>query len=353
MSLSAKHRRAKRGNRALVLLVAVLFGLAATPQSWAQQVLGSIIGRVRVERGDAPPQRVLVNLDFRGATIASVYTDSQGTYGFHALAPNPYVVTIDDDQYQPAQKSAIIESTNMAPIVFVDITLIPRKAENHDSAGPQPSGSNPNMIDTREYSSRFPKRAVREFEKGMEADHAGQRDNAIHHYEKAVAIAPEFYEAHNNLGSDYLSKSDLAAARREFERVVVLNQSDAAAYFNLSNVCMLAGQLSEAQKDLDEGLRRQPDSAFAQFLLGSLNQRLGKVPQAEAALRRAIQLDPLMAQARLQLVNLLLQQGRNQDAAAQLRDFLNIFPDNSFSSQARQVLQRLEAPAKPLAAVTN
>jgi outer membrane protein assembly factor BamD (BamD/ComL family) len=61
----------------------------------------------------------------------------------------------------------------------------------------------------------------------------------------------------------------------------------------------------------------------------------------------------MMVQARLKLVNVLLQQGRNQDAVAQLHDFLDTFPDGTYSAQARQVLQRLEAPSKPATAVPN
>jgi predicted Zn-dependent protease len=112
---------------------------------------------------------------------------------------------------------------------------------------------------------------------------------------------------------------------------------------------MLSGQLADAKQYLDEGLRRQPDSALGQFLLGSLNLRVGKTPEAESALRRAIQIDPFMAQARLQLVNLLLKMGRKLDAASQLRDFIAAFPDNPFTAQAKQSLQRLEAQGKPVA----
>jgi Flp pilus assembly protein TadD len=354
MFLSAKLRRVKSGHGALVLLASVMFWLAVSPQIWAQQILGSIIGRARDERGDAPAQRVLVNLEFRGASMNSVFTDAQGTFGFHTLTPNSYTVRIDDDHYQPVEKLAVIEATSMSPIVFVDITLIPKKtAESPSESRPQPSGSNPNLIDARAYSARFPKPAVREFEKGLSADAAGRRDEAVRHYRKAIAIAPDFYFAHNNLGSDYLSRSDFPAARKEFEQVVQLNQSDADAYFNLSNVCMLSGQLPDAWQYLEEGMRRQPDSPLGQFFLGSLNLRLGKLPEAERALRRAIQLDPVMVQARLQLANLLLRQGRKEDAAALLRDFLSMFPDSAFSTQAKQVLQRLEAPPKPATAVPN
>jgi tetratricopeptide (TPR) repeat protein len=320
----------------------------------AQQALGSVVGHIRVSRADTPPQRVLVSLEMRGAPMDSVYTDSSGTFGFHGLYPNPYYVVVNDDNYEEVRKLVIIDATSMAPEVFVDIVLIPKKKDKPDAAAsPGPSGSNPAMIDVREFTDRFPKPAVKEYEKGKGADAEGKRDEAIRHYLKAVTLAPDFYNAHNDLGSDYVSKSDFPSARKEFERVVQLNQSDANAYFNLSNVCMLTGQLPEAQQYLDEGLRREPDSALGQFLLGTLDLRLKKLPQAELALQRAIQLSPTKAEPRLQLVNLLLQQGRNDAAASQLRDFLTKLPDSPFSAQVKQKLQKLEASSKTETPVPN
>ncbi len=204
-------------------------------------------------------------------------------------------------------------------------------------------GSNPYIIDLEEYKRHFPKPAVKEFDKGVDADQAGRKEDAVRHYRKALRIAPDFYPAHNNLGSDYLNKSDFPAARKEFEDVIRLNQSDAAAYFNLSNACMLMGQLADAQQFLGEGMRREPDSALGHFLLGSLDMRTGKLDQAETALRQATKLSPVMAQARLQLINLLLKRGRNSDAVDQLHEFISAFPDNPFTPQAKRLLQRLES----------
>ena len=283
----------------------------------------------------------------------SVYADSSGTFGFHNLGSNPYYVVVNDDHYEPVRRQAVIDPSQQAPTVYLEITLVPKpKAKPDLPASAGPKGANPDMIDVREYADKFPKKAVKEFERGLNADAGSKPDDAIRHYLKAVAIAPDFYVAHNNLGSDYLSKSDFPDARREFEQVVKLNQSDAAAYFNLSNLCMLTGQLPAAQQFLDEGLRRQPDSGFGQFLLGTLNLRTKKLAQAEIALLRAIQLDPAKAQYRLQLVNLLLQQGRKDAAASQLRELLATLPDSSYTAQAKQVLQKLEAGPRP-AAVPN
>ena len=331
--------------RGSLLALGCIFLCAAVPKlviAQQPEILGSVVGRVSLD-GTAPRERILVSLLLHGAPINSTYTDSEGGFGFYSLAPNLYDVSIQDQRYLPITEPAVIESHTLNPVVHVNVTLTPTAPS---SGGPQeisrPSGANPDIADAREYSARFPKNVRNEFEKGVRDDRNGKKENAIRHYEKAIAIAPEFYPAHNNLGSDYLSRSDFAAARKEFEQVIRLNQSDATAYFNLSNVCMLTGGLAEAQKYLSEGLRRQPESAWGHFLLGSIDLREGKYEQAETALRETIQIDPMMPQARLQLVNALLQGRKNDAALAELRSFVAAFPHSSFTPKAEQLIQNLE-----------
>ena len=327
--------------------ILLFFAMGSTILAQQTQTLGSIVGRVHVVRGEVPPQRVLVTLEVRGAAMGSVYTDSQGTFGFHSLGPNPYTVTVDDDQYQPVRISAVILPTTLNPQTFVEITLIPKQSKAEAGRPATSEGSNPDLMDVREYTAKFPKATRKEYEKGLKADREGDRESAIHHYQKAIQLSPDFYFAHNNLGSSYLSQSDFAGARKEFERVVELNQSDATAYFNLSNACMLMGQLADAERFLGEGLDANQTLHWANSLLGSLSLKAGKLPEAERALRHAIELNPVMAQPRLQLVNLYLQQGRNQDAMTELHAFMSAFPDSPFKKQAQQLLRRLEAAARP------
>lgn len=343
MATTARYRNAVLTAAGLSLCLAI----SGSAFAQTRQVLGSIVGRVRVARGDTPTQRILVTLELHGSAIDSVYTDSQGTFGFHSLGPNPYVVSVNDDSYEPAHAPAVIEPDSLTPMVFVNVTLVPKGPTQSTHGTARPSGANPDLTDVREHSSRFPKTATKEFQKGIKADALGQREEAIQHYEKAVSIAPGYYPAHNNLGSDRMAKSDLPGALKEFSEVVRLNQGDAAAYFNLSNVCILMGDLPEARRYLDEGMRRQPSSALGRFLEGTLNIRLGKLSDAEEPLRQAIRLDPLMFQPRLQLVNLLLQQGRKDDAVAQLQDFVRFFPEGAYSAQAKNLLKRLQGPSSP------
>jgi tetratricopeptide (TPR) repeat protein len=331
------------------LLPLLLLFLLSIP-GWSQNQLGSVIGELHVSRGDFPPHPIMVELQFRGAAIQTLYADNQGRFGFSGLQSNPYHVIINDDAFQPVDELANL-NTAVSPIAMVQIRLIPRATAKSDSLGNRVAGSNPYMVDPEEYRRQYPKNAVKEYEKGLDAERQNKSDDAIKHYQKAITLAPDFYPAHNNLGSALLAKSNVPAAQSEFETARKLNQNDAQACFNLANVLLLTNDLPAAETNVKEGLKRRPDSAFGQFLLGSIYSRTGRPVDAERSLREALQTDPTMSQAHLQLVNLYLQQKRTPDAEAELETYLKTFPDAPLAPKAREVLKRLQGqnPGAPQA----
>ena len=307
----------------------------------AQQQYGGISGEIHVARGDFPG-RVLVELRLRGAAIASVYSDEQGKFGFTGLEANPYHVVIVDDRFYPVDQLVVVDPSIIA-ITRAQIIVTPRESPKTQLQQPRISGSNPYLVDLSEYKQRFPKNALKEFDRGVESDANRKPDDAIRHHEKAISLAPDFYPAHNNLGSDYLSKSNFTGAEKEFREAIRLNQSDSQAYFNLGNLLVLTKQYVQAETALHDGLQRRPDSAFGHFILGSLYTRTGHFPEAERNLNQALQLDPALSQTYLQFVNLYLQQNRRPEAIAKLRDFLHTFPDSPLVPKARQVMKKLQS----------
>jgi tetratricopeptide (TPR) repeat protein len=306
-----------------------------------QAQVGSVVGSIQVVRGDFPSHPILVELQLHQATISSAYCDNQGRFGFYGLGSNLYHVVVKDDEYNPVDEQANLNLMASAQAV-VQIRLIPKEHLKKDPVSDRVKGSNPFLVDSSEYNRHFDKKAVKEFQKGVEADQRGKREDAIQHYQVALRLAPDYYPAHNNLGSDYLSKADLQSAQVQFEEAIRLNQNDAQAYFNLGNVFVMRGRYPEAEHVLEEGMKRLPDSAFGQFLFGSLYSRTGRLPEAEQRLRQALQLDPSMSQAHLQLVNLYLEEKRTPDAIGELRSYLKAFPDGAYAPRAREMLKKLE-----------
>ncbi|MBZ5705898.1 MAG: tetratricopeptide repeat protein [Acidobacteriia bacterium] len=324
-----------------LILACLIFLLLAVPALQAQQGgVGSVVGELHLSKGDFAG-RIFVELQLRGATLGSAYSDEEGRFGFYGLGSNPYHVVINDERFYPVDQLVVLD-TSIYTVAMAQINLIPREPAKKEPLPNREPGSNPNLVDPAEYRRHFPKNAVKEFDKGVAADKHQISDEAIRHYEKAISLAPDFYPAHNNLGSDYLSKADYAGAEKQFKEVLRVNQNDSQAYFNLGHVLTLTNRFEEAEKALQQGLQKQPDSAFGHFLLGSLYSRTGRGSEAERNLNDALQLDPAMPQAYLQLVNLYLQQRRSKDAASELKTYLKLFPNDGFAPKAKGVLERLE-----------
>ena len=327
--------------RALVL--PVLLAFLAVP-SWLiaqQNQLGKIVGTVRVVKGDFPPHAVLVSLEMRGSPIGSSYCDDQGRFGFYSLVANEYRVTVDDDAYEPVSVTTAVDPS-LSPMNFVDIRLTPRANAKKDPLPGRVEGSNPFLVDPAAYYSHFPKKTLKEFDKGRDADQKNNHDEAVQHYLKALEYSPDFYPAHNNLGTIYLSRQNFDAAEAQFQAALKTNLNDGLAHFNLAYVLVLTQRYGDAEREIDEGLQRRPDSAFGKFLQGLVYTHTNHSDLAEKSLQSALQLDPKMSQAYLQLVSLYLQQKRMPEAIAELEAYLKAFPDSPLSPKARETLKRLQ-----------
>jgi tetratricopeptide (TPR) repeat protein len=331
------------GSRLLLFFLTLLSLLVVPSRVHAQAIqLGKIMATVRAGRGEFLPRPVLVSLEMRGSVIATAYSEDSGRVGFYNLAANEYVVTVTDDAYEPFSARVELDPTK-ATMNFVQITLVPRADAKKDPSPGRVEGSNPYLVNPADYYRQFPKKTIKEFKKGVDADHDGDPDEAIAHYQKALSYSPDFYPAHNNLGTIYLSRQSFAAAQTEFESALKANQNDVEAYFNLANVLLTGQRYRDAEHEIEEGLQRQPESAFGHFLQGSLYYHTARPELAEQSLQKALQLDPKMSQGYLQLVNLYLQDKRAADAISQLKAYLKAFPDSPYSPKARETLKRLQA----------
>jgi tetratricopeptide (TPR) repeat protein len=306
--------------------------------------LGKIIGQIKVSRADFPNVPVLITLEFRGSPIESAYCDQQGRFGFYNLIANQYRVSVNDDAYSPVGENVNVNPA-ISPMNIVQLTLIPREFKKSEDPAKRVVGNNPYLIDPAEYYRRFPKKTLKEYEKGVEAEKQGKTDDAIEHYGRAISNSPTFYPAHNNLGTAYLSRQDFPEARSQFEAAIQANQNDGQAHFNLANVMLLTGHYDQATLEIEEGLKREPNSAFGHFLRGLLYSRTNRPELAEKELLATVDLDHTMSQAYLQLVNLYVQQKRTADAISELETYLKAFPVSPFTPKARDLLKRLQGTA--------
>jgi tetratricopeptide (TPR) repeat protein len=314
----------------------LLTTLASTAWPQGNVSTASIIGITRVLRGSFP-EPVLVSLRLHGGTIDSAYTDGEGRFSFNFLYANSYHVVIDDDHYMPVDVEVEVRPEVLS-VNMLQLTLVPRELNSTASRGTY-------VVSSSDLVNKYPKKAVKDFERAVKLESQGKIDDATDHYRRALAAAPDFAMAHNNLGALYTAKSEFVPAQKELEESIRLSPGDAKPYFNMGNLMLLAGKVDEVDHYLQEGFRRQPDSAFGFFVKGTALERTGKLPEAETALQRALELEPKMTRPHLELVNLYLREHRSAQAMAELRSFLQIAPKDPLAPKAREVLHKLEQAA--------
>jgi protein O-mannosyl-transferase len=154
----------------------------------------------------------------------------------------------------------------------------------------------------------------------------GQMNDAIAHFERALAIQPKAADVHGNLGSALLTQGRVAEAEAHFRQALAIQPDSAQAHNNLGNVLLQQGRVAEAIRHLETAVKHQPGLGAAQYNLGTALLQAGRGEEAEAHLRKAVELEPGLAGAHYNLGSVLLQRGQVEAAAVQFREALKIQP---------------------------
>lgn len=220
-------------------------------------------------------------------------------------------------------------------------------------------------------------------EQGNEHLAKGELDDALACYRKAVAIAPDYAEAFNNLGFVCIRQGRDEEAEQYLDRAVALNPELANAHYNratlLRNRCSTYAAVESYRRalsiaDANPGIHRElgsllaeldrneealaslrravdldPDHFRAHHDLGLVCQRLGRLEEACESLSRAVRLERDSALAHYNLAMVLRQLGRLQEAAASLYRTIALSPD--FAEAYFQLANLLHATGEPDTAV--
>jgi protein O-GlcNAc transferase len=118
---------------------------------------------------------------------------------------------------------------------------------------------------------------------------AGRLQEAALRYGRALALAPDWPELHNNLGVLLRKLDDPAGASTCFERALALRPAYVAAHYNLGNVLAVPGSVERARLHYQRAIDLEPAHAAA---LHGLAQVTRDHEQRIALYRRALAADP-------------------------------------------------------------
>lgn len=298
----------------------------------SQQAGFPIVGRLQFhDNVQATPIEILLESD-EGVVIDRTMSSPNGEFRFNGVRLGRYWIVIEGEKFGSIRERLDLD---MRTFGIVNVTLDVRGRFASTSKGDP-------VVSLDELRRKIPGAAVKEFEKGMNEFRKGKEKSALSHLEKSINIAPEFFEAHLQLGLLRQREGDRESAIRSLERAVALNATSAAARTSLAKLYFETDQFQKVVDVLGELVRLGLANAETHFYLGSAYYKLNALDAAEQNLSRALTISPdTMGQAHLQLFNVYMKSRQPGKALDQLLTYLNRFPNAPDHETVREQADRL------------
>jgi len=323
-----------------VLLVAVL-ALALFPAVVCAQTSDvsmekerrTIEGNVYLGNTDKPLANIMVNLvNPEDLSMENAETGTNGEFAFRGLHPGSYAMSIDMQGFQKLS-------------VIVDLTFTSSKGNilrlnKNPGADPAPHGG---ATAVSAHMLSMPANAREAFDNGkrklfQDKDAAG----GVEDFQKAVTIAPGFYEAYEQMSLAYLElgKTDDAekAATKSIEQS---GDKFAAADFDLGAMLMNRNRFDDGEKIVRHGLQLDPNAWIGHYELGRALYYEKRVPEALKSAEKARTLDPNAAIIYRLLA--LVHMSQHDDAALlqDLDTYIKLDPDSAMGLRAKQLRDKV------------
>jgi len=178
------------------------------------------------------------------------------------------------------------------------------------------------------------------FTKGLEADRARRYDEAVGHYDRAIAEDSGNVRALFNKGVALQMLERHADALESYDRALVLDPSDAEIWSNKGLALRAMGRMKEAIHCYDSAIELDPDDASVWSNKGVALRIIGDVEGAIDSYDRALKLESEDAGIWSNKAVALQMLGRYDDAMHCLERALEISPGKASAKKNLELLKR-------------
>ena len=319
------------------LLVLLANPLHASPKN--SNLLNRIEGQV-YDPNHRPVENLYVELlNDVDSVIQRTKTNASGRFSFVGVPPGRLtvkVLTFGTNFMEQTQEVIIVQTRAGNDVDYVDINL----RYERRTRGPE-SDLPPGVIFVQE----IPSAARTAYLKGI-ADFGKDPEKGLLEIEEAIKIFPNYFDALNWLGKEYVSSRNYDKAYPYLLRAIDVNQRSAPTYYSLSYAFYQMKQYPAALEAAKATTLLAPASVDAQLLYGTVLRITGSFTEAEIALLKANSLAKKMnAEVHWQLSLLYNRLNRTQDTINELETFLKLSPDSPDKNKIRDMIAKLKISA--------
>jgi tetratricopeptide (TPR) repeat protein len=302
-----------------------------------------IAGSVYKENSDSALADARVQLfDSVGNLVRPILaTGGRGDFSFGLFPPGEYAIVVDHDGFQQTR-------------VAVDIT-------RHDESNiivhlrPFSTDAPPVGSSVTAHELGVPKKARESFEKGMsKLQQKPDYSAAINEFQHAIALYPDYYEAHAQIGLAEIHRKNFSAAEAALRKSIAL--SSGKYPLPLTLLCMILNdqsRFSDAEPVAQQAVAADSTNWRGPYELARALVALRRLSEAEKAAYSARDLKPDNPDTYLLLIEI---HRRTRTPQALLQDFdtyLHLAPQGRAAPEVRKLRDQLvvflqsHPPAEP------
>ena len=196
----------------------------------------------------------------------------------------------------------------------------------------------------------MPQEALAWYKRGNTLRELGRYDEAMASFDKAIALQPDYAEAHNNLGNILFNKQRYEEALVNFNTAIACSPDLAIAHYNRGKTLVQLKRYQEALDNCNRAITHKPAYAELYYIRGTALYCLIRYEEALDSFGRAIDYGMRDAEIYLHRGNSLMQLQRNEEALHSYEEAITLSPDYAEAHNNRgSILHHLKRYEEALA----
>jgi Tfp pilus assembly protein PilF len=301
---------------------------------------GANVGNIHIhvvlnnDRSAGPYLLVRLMEGSSSGVISTTYTNELGEAQFLSVPVGMYHVQISGDGIQVRDSETFeVDDRKMSQSQYVVVNKL-------EESGPKPLSAQSSTVSASDLN--VPPKARKEVDKANEEMAAHSWNKALEHLNKAVALAPQYVTAYNNLGVLYDKMNDIPHEEEALQKAVSLDGHFAPALLNYGKLCLRQTLLQRAASSDPNDTEIVTLLSFAEFMNRHFDAAISNAVQAHASGRAHSSFLHYIAARAYQ------QENQQQRALAEFQDFLKEEPKGPRADQVRaDVAKMQEAQQSP------
>jgi len=310
------------------LLAPVVLAALVTALPAAAQSTGIVKGVVKDDKGK-PVDGAKITIEFQDGVNRKFEgkSDKKGEFLQIGLQPGSYKVTAEKDKLIASEVVRIRIGTTAETALTLGANAAAGSAE----------------------AAKKTADLKKAFEEGVTASRAGNQDDSIAAFNRAIEISANCFDCYYNIGYAQAQKKDYEKAEASYKKAIELKADYAEAYAGLANIYNAQRKFDEAAAASSKATQLGAGAAGAggatadaSFNQGVILWNAGKVAEAKKQFEAVVAANPNHAEAHYQLGMALVNEGNLAGAATEFETYLKIAPAGPNAVQAKALVAQLK-----------